>query len=121
MPLKLTRLFIAPSTRRFQTIAMKERGSISPRMGSVSVVKLPETSATVNVDEYASAQATRERTGFPMQGGQSLSYWLQQVRCDPLLDHRTTEELPSEADTVVIGSGVRFPFNQLFLHIINQG
>ncbi|KAF2108120.1 FAD dependent oxidoreductase [Lophiotrema nucula] len=41
-----------------------------------------------------------------MQGGQSLSYWLQQVRCDPLLDHRTTPDLPKEADTVIIGSGI---------------
>jgi len=45
--------------------------------------------------------------GFPKSEGQSLSYWLQQVRCDPLLDHRTTGELPKEVDTVIIGSGVR--------------
>ncbi|KAK0459782.1 DAO-domain-containing protein [Desarmillaria tabescens] len=42
---------------------------------------------------------------FPKQERQSLSYWLQGVRSNPLLDHRTTEELPEEADVVIIGSG----------------
>ncbi|KAK0450918.1 DAO-domain-containing protein [Armillaria borealis] len=42
---------------------------------------------------------------FPKQEGQSLSYWLQGVRSNPLLDHRTTDELPEEADVVIIGSG----------------
>ncbi|PBK78208.1 FAD/NAD(P)-binding domain-containing protein [Armillaria solidipes] len=42
---------------------------------------------------------------FPKQEGQSLSYWLQGVRNNPLLDHRTTDELPEEADVVIIGSG----------------
>ena len=91
------------------TVAMNDHGSTSPRIGSISGLKLPDTSATLNVEEYGSAQSARERTGFPMRGGQSLSYWLQQVRCDPLLDHRSTENLPREADTVVIGSGVRSP------------
>ena len=90
-------------------VTMKERGSTSPSVGSVSAVKLPEISAILNVDEYVFAQVTHEKTGFPKQGGQSLSYWLQQVRCDPLLDHRSTDELPPETDTVVIGSGVRLP------------
>ncbi len=36
----------------------------------------------------------------------SLSYWLQSVRNDPLLDRRTTESLPATSDVVVIGSGV---------------
>ncbi len=36
----------------------------------------------------------------------SLSYWLQSVRNDPLLDCRTTEDLPRTSDVVVIGSGV---------------
>ncbi|KAH6639729.1 FAD dependent oxidoreductase-domain-containing protein [Boeremia exigua] len=56
--------------------------------------------------EYASSPISHARTGFPKQGGQSLSYWLQQVRSDPLLDHRTTGDLPDEADTVIIGSGL---------------
>ncbi|KAK0503316.1 DAO-domain-containing protein [Armillaria luteobubalina] len=42
---------------------------------------------------------------FPKQDGQSLSYWLQGVRSNPLLDHRTTDKLPEEADVVIIGSG----------------
>jgi hypothetical protein len=44
---------------------------------------------------------------FPIPTGMSLSYWLQGVRASPLLDHRTTEEVPKSADAVVIGSGVR--------------
>ncbi|KAI0121375.1 FAD dependent oxidoreductase [Xylariales sp. AK1849] len=47
-----------------------------------------------------------KRWGFPRPRGQSLSYWLQQVRCDELLNHRTTDELPGHADTVIIGSGL---------------
>jgi hypothetical protein len=43
---------------------------------------------------------------FPIPKGMSLSYWLQNVRASPLLDHRTTEELPKSAEIVIIGSGV---------------
>lgn len=85
---------------------MKESSSVSPKLGGVTEVTLSDTSAALNVEEHASAQPEQVRTGFPKQGGQSQSYWLQQVRCDPLLDHRTTDQLPKEADTVVIGSGV---------------
>jgi hypothetical protein len=49
------------------------------------------------------------RYGFPKEGPYSLSYWLQGVQGDPLLNHRTTTELPSSADIVIIGSGVRLP------------
>ncbi|KAJ6592795.1 DAO-domain-containing protein [Mycena capillaripes] len=42
---------------------------------------------------------------FPIPKGMSLSYWLQGVRASPLLDHRTTEELPKSAEVVIIGSG----------------
>ncbi len=45
--------------------------------------------------------------GFPQPTGMSLSYWLQGVRASPLLDHRTTADIPPEADVVIIGSGVR--------------
>ncbi|KAG9190563.1 hypothetical protein G6011_08651 [Alternaria panax] len=76
------------------------------RMGGASGVTLPETSAVLNVEEYASQSQSHGRTGFSKQGGQSLSWWLQQVRCDPLLDHRTTNGLPYEADTIIIGSGI---------------
>ncbi|KAJ7837125.1 DAO-domain-containing protein [Mycena leptocephala] len=43
---------------------------------------------------------------FPIPKGMSLSYWLQNVRASPLLDHRTTEELPKSAEIVIIGSGM---------------
>ena len=48
-------------------------------------------------------------TGLPLAENMSLSLWLQTVRHDPLLDTRTTPELPKEADVVVIGSGVSLP------------
>lgn len=44
--------------------------------------------------------------GFPKEGRYSLSYWLRGVQGNSLLNHRTTPELPSSADIVVIGSGV---------------
>ncbi|KAL4814714.1 FAD dependent oxidoreductase-domain-containing protein [Aspergillus spinulosporus] len=50
------------------------------------------------------AQPTR--FGFPKEGRYSLSYWLQGVQEDPLLNHRTTPDLPSSADIVIIGSGL---------------
>lgn len=66
----------------------------------------PDISAVLNAEEQGSASYSHGRIGFPKQSGQSLSYWLQQVRCDPLLDLRTTEHLPEQADTVIIGSGI---------------
>ncbi|WWC99984.1 hypothetical protein V866_006893 [Kwoniella sp. B9012] len=45
------------------------------------------------------------RTGRPLEVGMSLSLWLQTVRNNPLLNHRTTEDLPKTADVVIIGSG----------------
>ncbi|ORY26997.1 putative FAD dependent oxidoreductase [Naematelia encephala] len=44
--------------------------------------------------------------GLPIPDGMSLSHWLQTVRSNPLLDHRSTGELPEEVDVVVIGSGM---------------
>ena len=85
---------------------MKQVDSNNPRTGGAPSITLPETSTALNVEEYASQPQSHGRTGFPKQGGQSLSYWLQQVRCDALLDHHTTDELPQEADTVIIGSGI---------------
>lgn len=35
-----------------------------------------------------------------------LSFWLQNVRSNPLLDYRSTEDLPQKVDVVIIGSGV---------------
>ncbi|ORY35319.1 putative FAD dependent oxidoreductase [Naematelia encephala] len=52
------------------------------------------------------AQVNPTDTGLPLAEGMSLSYWLQGVRNRPLLNARTTEELPKEADVVVIGSGI---------------
>ncbi|KAL4809927.1 FAD dependent oxidoreductase-domain-containing protein [Aspergillus unguis] len=46
------------------------------------------------------------RYGFPKEGKYSLSYWLEGVQGDPLLNHRTTSEVPSAADIVIIGSGM---------------
>ncbi|KAF1849692.1 DAO-domain-containing protein [Cucurbitaria berberidis CBS 394.84] len=87
---------------------MKEAEPGSPSIGGAASVTTTNTSAALNVEEHASTPpaSDRHRTGFPKQGGQSMSYWLQQVRCDPLLDHRTSETLPKEADTVIIGSGI---------------
>lgn len=75
--------------------------------GDAQGIKIPEvSSATLNVGDYASAYGKDRQTGFPRSGGQSISHWLQDVRSDPLLDHRTTEVLPKDADTVIIGSGI---------------
>lgn len=51
-------------------------------------------------------QSGRQMTGLPLESGFCLSLWLQTVRNNPLLNHRTTEELPKEAEVVIIGSGV---------------
>lgn len=96
------RLFSSPYVLRVSAMTQ----GISPTIGSAPGVTLPDTPVVLNADDYASEPLSQGRTGFPKRGGQSLSYWLQQVRCDPLLDHRTTEQLPRQADTVVIGSGL---------------
>ncbi|KAL4796242.1 FAD dependent oxidoreductase-domain-containing protein [Aspergillus venezuelensis] len=57
-------------------------------------------------DNAAIADAHPTRFGFPKEGRYSLSYWLQGVQSDPLLHHRTTPDLPSSADVVIIGSGL---------------
>nr|KIR84852.1 hypothetical protein I308_05028 [Cryptococcus tetragattii IND107] len=51
-------------------------------------------------------QNGRHMTGLPLESGFCLSLWLQTVRNNPLLNHRTTEELPKEAEVVIIGSGI---------------
>ncbi|KAH7389681.1 FAD dependent oxidoreductase-domain-containing protein [Phaeosphaeria sp. MPI-PUGE-AT-0046c] len=88
---------------------MTSRISLNPSIGAAPSVTTRKTPGdTLNVDDYASTPRPSESatSGFPKQTGQSLSYWLQQVRCDPLLDHRTTPDLPDDADTVIIGSGL---------------
>ena len=87
-------------------LTMKQAEGASPEPGSASSVATEKASTSLNVEEHASSARDPRRTGFPKQGGQSLSYWLQQVRCDPLLNHRTTDDLPKDADTVIIGSGI---------------
>ncbi|KAK6904380.1 hypothetical protein I203_105192 [Kwoniella mangroviensis CBS 8507] len=47
-----------------------------------------------------------EVTGLPLESGMSLSHLLATVRNNPLLDYRSSEELPSKADVVIIGSGI---------------
>ncbi|ORY56901.1 FAD dependent oxidoreductase-domain-containing protein [Pseudomassariella vexata] len=74
--------------------------------GSTVGITTEKSDAVLSVDEYASTGTDGHWTGFPKTSGQSLSYWLQGVRADPLLDHRTTAALPSYADTVIIGSGI---------------
>ncbi|OKL64097.1 hypothetical protein UA08_00623 [Talaromyces atroroseus] len=44
--------------------------------------------------------------GFPKRDNYSISHWLQSVQGDPLLDHRTTPDLPTSTDIVIIGSGM---------------
>ncbi|KAK8024316.1 FAD dependent oxidoreductase [Apiospora rasikravindrae] len=76
----------------------------------VTGVTKPDSSAVLNVDEAigggTDTVVSSGQWGFPKAKGQSLSYWLQQVRCDELISHRTTAELPETADTVIIGSGI---------------
>jgi hypothetical protein len=52
-------------------------------------------------------QDNDKSNGFPLAEGMSLSHWLQGVRSDTLLDYRSSERLPQEAEVVIIGSGVR--------------
>ncbi|KAJ7667035.1 DAO-domain-containing protein [Mycena rosella] len=54
----------------------------------------------------STAGAVEGGKAFPIPKGMSLSYWLQGVRSSPLIDHRTTEDLPKTADVVIIGSGM---------------
>lgn len=43
--------------------------------------------------------------GFP-HPKPNLSFWLQGARNDPLVGHRTTQTIPSDADVVIIGAGM---------------
>lgn len=90
-------------------MVLKQLATTSGPAGLITGITKPDTSATLNVDEsIGDGRGTDNdgQWGFPRPKGQSLSYWLQQVRCDELLDHRTTEQFPQTADTVIIGSGV---------------
>lgn len=85
---------------------MKELDADIPIGGALASTTSSGTSSALNVDDSAAPNVSDERYGFPKEQGKLLSYWLQGVRCDPLLDHRTTTELPRIADIVIIGSGV---------------
>ncbi|KAL6238259.1 hypothetical protein BDW75DRAFT_228082 [Aspergillus navahoensis] len=62
---------------------------------------------TPSVTESPSGDAARStRFGFPKVGRYSLSYWLRGVQGDPLLNHRTTLDLPSSTDILIIESGM---------------
>ena len=61
-----------------------------------------DTKAGINGDSVA----PNSGSGFPKPGGGSISHWLQGALEDPLFNYRSTSELPSSADIVIIGSGV---------------
>ncbi|KAL4931087.1 NAD(P)/FAD-dependent oxidoreductase [Aspergillus undulatus] len=71
----------------------------------MSPTKIPPVKESP-LDNAAVASAHPARYGFPKEGHYSLSYWLQGVQGDPLLNHRTTADLPPKADIVIIGSGL---------------
>ncbi|ETS85354.1 hypothetical protein PFICI_03379 [Pestalotiopsis fici W106-1] len=48
----------------------------------------------------------QNRSGFPLTYGASVSDWLVFAQNDPLLYHRSSSQLPSNADIVIIGSGM---------------
>ena len=73
-----------------------------------SSVYLARSLRTDKMGQHAS-----QNFGFPKRDNYSISHWLQSVEGDPLLNHRTTAELPRSADIVVIGSGVRIPFMKI--------
>ncbi|ORX34976.1 putative FAD dependent oxidoreductase [Kockovaella imperatae] len=58
---------------------------------------------------------------FPLTEGMCLSGWLEGVRHNPLLDHRTTDALPSTADYVIIGAGITGSLCALELLKTNPG
>jgi hypothetical protein len=71
----------------------------------LSSVTKPELEVP-DVNEHASNDTAQKSSGFPKPHGRSVSHWLQIVQEDPLLNHRSTPELPPTADVVIIGSGV---------------
>ena len=75
-------------------------------MGSASAAPPPVGAEGVKENGDAAA----EWTSLPLSSGMSSSLWLETVRNNPLLDHRTTPQLPNNADVVIIGSGVGIPW-----------
>lgn len=68
--------------------------------------KTPANETKEDMGGSSKADVCPNAARLPLAEGMSLSQWLQNVRGNPLLDHRTTGELPQEADVVIIGSGV---------------
>ena len=52
-----------------------------------------------------SPHAAQMPDGLPLASGSCVSLWLDTVQGDPLLDYRS-KQWPSEAEVVIIGSGV---------------
>lgn len=86
--------------RLIATMATNEQ-TIPVPVGSEAIAELDEGESQVPVSSNT----------FPLAEGMSLSYWLQGVRSNPLLDHRSTGGIPAEADVVIIGSGVSLLVN----------
>jgi len=64
---------------------------------------------TINSDDE------KGRAGLP-SANPTTSYWLREEELSPKLKgHRSTEELPSEADVVIVGSGITGAFAAHFL------
>ncbi|KAM0811553.1 putative FAD dependent oxidoreductase [Seiridium cardinale] len=66
----------------------------------------PEPSVPSAIGDPTPTAVLQERFGFPKKDGSSLSRWLEDALHDPLLNCRTTHELPLSADIVIIGSGI---------------
>ncbi|KAK6085218.1 putative FAD dependent oxidoreductase [Seiridium cupressi] len=66
----------------------------------------PEPSVPSAIGDPTPTAVLQERFGFPKKDGSSLSRWLEDALDDPLLNCRTTHELPLSADIVIIGSGI---------------
>lgn len=76
---------------------------------------MPETSqapgdgvlADVDTKPGLNEASVPQDTGFfPKPGGGSISHWLAGGQKDPLFNYRSSPELPTSADILIIGSGV---------------
>lgn len=76
------------------------RLAIDHRTGAVSITGCDFTS-TIKMNPILEGSGV----GFP-HPRPNLSFWLQGTRNNPLIGHRTTQTIPSDADVVVIGAGM---------------
>ncbi|WVQ82459.1 hypothetical protein IAT38_004588 [Cryptococcus sp. DSM 104549] len=75
----------------------------------MAIIKAETDIPAVGSEAISTSEAAaggKAYTSLPLESGMCLSLWLQTVRNNPLLDHRTTEKLPTEAEVVIIGSGI---------------